>query len=102
MKFFITVTAFCAIMSMTIAQTAEQKQKAENFFAECSKETGISSEAVQKLRSGDFSDPSPEAKVNLQIYDIFIFICTFLILCYFCTELGKVLLQKNWIHRRKW
>lgn len=63
----IIVFVVCAVAGSALASplTEEQKERAREHIGACMAETGLTQEAFQQIKGGDFSNVSPEAKVIL-------------------------------------
>lgn len=68
MKFYIVVIGIVLLIELgSAAMSDEQKMKAEGILKECVQQVGIAPETMDRIRAGDWTDHSVEAKVNLLI-----------------------------------
>lgn len=63
MKLFALVLGLTLVITASAALNEEQKAKALEHMRMCRDESGFTEEALRKLKSGDVSDNSNEAKV---------------------------------------
>lgn len=68
MKSFTILIGLALVFAASGALNEEQKAKAMEDIRACREETGFSEEALRKLKAGDVSDNSNEAKVILLIF----------------------------------
>lgn len=63
MKSF-AIIVLCALVVVASAElTPEQREKNQQRAKECQAETGVAPELIEKFKSGQPTDPTPELKV---------------------------------------
>lgn len=65
MKFFIVAFSVVFVIGAAWATVSEErKMKSESIIKECTQQLGIAPETMDKIRAGDWTDHSVEAKVT--------------------------------------
>lgn len=65
MKFYIVAIAIVLVIEGAPAAMADEpKMKAEGVIKECAQQVGVAPETLDRIRAGDWTDRSVEAKVN--------------------------------------